>query len=552
MADLAQAASQAERRPAEGDDRIQGYTADDRPDNADKSAYALTGVGSMLIDLQTDHGGQSAVFRSLGTDPELRAAVIDNRRVAAAAWGLSLLVLLVGVGLTFQPAHRRASYVVVVLLASSLPLLLTSAFDDVAQVLDYVFYAGCVLAVYYPLAACVLACARWVRSKLPADLSSPHAPREEAAVSTAATSASVLLAFLLILAGSQSAVAQDQSSVRIVNIKELLPLLEGTPAPIEVPKDAVIIPYDPDKFGQEAASDKLLVPYERYVELWNRANPDKKIVPTVTLPADYALAGAAYEATLGSSDSLQVRGTIEIDVFSDKPVAVPLHLSGGVLVKATVDGAAARLQIVGAENASLPKGNAKPQEPTPQQVAATPNSPDSPLPPRLLLLHLSGKGRKKLEVTLQLGLARQGGWRVVRGQLPVGPAAALTLTVPAPGTEVRQQGLADRATFETKADNERIETSLGTGGLVDLQWRAKVTEGQVDQSLTARSTAVLDVREDSLRLVWQVNLEFGRAFRDSFTFAVPADYLVEQVTGDNIRGWTAKTIATPCGSGRSF
>ncbi len=504
------------------------------------SRFALTGVSSLRIDLASDHGGQSAVFRSLGTDPELRAAVIDNRRVNAAAWGLALLVLLVGIGLTFQSAHRRASYVIVVLLASSLPLLLTDAFDDVAQVFDYVFYAGCVLAVYYPLASCVLACGRWAKSKLPADVTSAVAETP----APAATTAGMLVGLFLIVAGSQSAVAQDPNAVRIVNIKELLPLIEPAPTPIEVPKDAVIIPYDPDKLGQEPASDKLLVPYERYVELWNRANPDKKIVPAVTLPADYALAGAAYEATLGATDSLAVRGTIEIDVFSDKPVAVPLHLSGGVLVKATVDGEAARLQIVGAEHVSTPKPAAKPAELAPQQVAAAaPNPPDSPLPPRLLLLHLSGKGRKKLDVTMQMGMTRQGGWRVVRGQLPVGPATALTLSVPAPGTEVRQQGLADRATFETKAENEKIETSLGATGSLDLQWRPKVTEGQVDQSLTARSTAVLDVREDSLRLVWQVNLEFGRAFRDTFTFAVPAGYLVEQVTGDNIRGWTAKTVA---------
>jgi hypothetical protein len=533
--------AQAGATPATAQPAVPQRAINTEGEEAGTYAYALTGVSSLRIDLQSDHGEQAAVFRSLGTDPELRAAVIDNRRVDAAAWGLSLLVLLVGVGLTFQPAHRRASYVIVVLLASSLPLLLTEAFDDVAQVFDYVFYAGCVLAVYYPLAACCLACSRWVKSKLPAEVTSavaePPAP--------AATTAGLLVGLLLIVGGSQSAVAQDPNSVRIVNIKELLPLLEGTPSPIEVPKDAVIIPYDPDKLDQAPASDKLLVPYERYVDLWNRANPDKKIVPAVTLPADYALAGAAYQATLGSSDSLEVRGTIEIDVFSDKPVAVPLHLSGGVLVKATVDGGAAKLQIVGAEHVSTPKPAAKPQELASQQVAAAaPNSPDAPLPPRLLLLHLSGKGRKKLEVTLQLGMSRQGGWRVVRGQLPVGPATALTLLVPTVGTEIRQQGLADRATFETKAENERIETSLGTGGLVDLQWRPKVTEGQVDQSLTARSTAVLDVREDSLRLVWQVNLEFGRAFRDAFTFAVPAGYLVEQVTGDNIRGWTAKTVAT--------
>ena len=52
-----------------------------------------------------------------------RRSVIDQRRLDAAAWGLALLVLLVGVGLTRRPARGKATYVIVVLLASTVPLL---------------------------------------------------------------------------------------------------------------------------------------------------------------------------------------------------------------------------------------------------------------------------------------------------------------------------------------------------------------------------------------------------------------------------------------------
>ena len=159
---------------------------------------------------------------------------------------------------------------------------------------------------------------------------------------------------------------------------------------------------------------------------------------------------------------------------------------------------------------------------------------------RILLLHLSGKGRKTVELQVRLGLSRQGGWRIVRGQLPVGAAAALTLQVPEAHTEIRLANPADRPTFETKLANDKIETALGSDGRIDLQWRPKVADAMVDQALTARSTAAFDVREDSLRMVSQVRLEFGRAFRDAFSLIAPADYLVEQVTGDNVRGWTAK------------
>ena len=44
-----------------------------------------------------------------------------------------------------------------------------------------------------------------------------------------------------------------------------------------MPEDAIILPYDPDSKAGIKDADKLLVPYDKYVELWNRAHPDKKI-----------------------------------------------------------------------------------------------------------------------------------------------------------------------------------------------------------------------------------------------------------------------------------
>lgn len=463
----------------------------------DKSFWALEGVSSLQIDIAAD--APATTFRSLGEQPQLEAVVTDQRRIGAAACGLGLLVLLVGVGLTNRPTRVKATFVIVVLLASTVPLLLTTAFDEVGQVFDYVFYAGCALIAYYLIAAVVCAIYHGIKSRLPADCCRPPVTQ---------------IVALLIAAGlmlvANTAIAQQPAD---------------DTTPVAVPKDAIIVPYDPDKPREEDAKQKILVPYAKYVELWNLAHPDKKI-ETTPPPVGFAIAGTSYETTLGTADFLSLVGKMQIDVFGDKPVSVPLHLAGGVLEKATVDGQAAKLQLV------EPEPN---QQPAQQQAKAA-----GTLPPRMLLLHLSGKGRKSIELHVRLGLARQGGWRIVHGQLPVGPATALTLTAPTAGTEIRQNGLADRATFETKAADEKIETALGPGGAVDLQWRPKVGEGMVDQALTARSIVAFDVREDSLRVAWQVRLEFGRAFRDSFSLTAPADYLVESVTGDNVRGWTVK------------
>jgi hypothetical protein len=158
----------------------------------------------------------------------------------------------------------------------------------------------------------------------------------------------------------------------------------------------------------------------------------------------------------------------------------------------------------------------------------------------LILLHLEGQGRKRLELQIRMHLERRGGWRVASGQLPAAPATALTLTVPAARTEVRLPNIVDRSEYETAADNEQIATALGAEGALELQWRPKVAEGQVDRSLTASSEAVLDVQEDGLRLIWRLNLEFPRSRRDTFTVLLPDGYLLEKVLGDNVRTWEVK------------
>ena len=116
------------------------------------------------------------------------------------------------------------------------------------------------------------------------------------------------------------------------------------PAPVNVPDDAIILPYDPDSMTGIKDADKLLVPYDKYVELWNRAYPDKKI-ETKAAPAPYALAGAAYKTLLEGDEYLLLTGQMEIDVFADGFVQVPLGLGGGVLAQAELDGKPARLSV---------------------------------------------------------------------------------------------------------------------------------------------------------------------------------------------------------------
>jgi autotransporter-associated beta strand protein len=485
----------------------------------------LEGVRSLRIDLNQSQGfaGETVTFRSLGVEPQLVVTLAGWPRLEVFGWdldalgfGLFLALLLVGLAMTNRPVSQKVRLIILVgLLATLIPL----AFDDleVARACNMLFYAASLLVPYYLLAGL----AKWLCGAI---CRCCCAARPGGAVTTAATT--ILLAVCLLPAAAAQpglpGLPESKSGTYLLRAVE-------PPEPVNVPEDAVIVPYDPAaKQGVEEA-DRLLVPYDKYVELWNRAYPDKKL-ETRPAPVPYALAGAAYRTTLEGEEYLLVSGRLEIDVLSDQYVSIPLGLGGGVLSRAELDGKPARLSI------AEPAGGVNP----PNAPLAAPQA--AAVSRSLLLLLASGKGRHELQVDVRMRLARQAGWRIAEGFLPAAPAASLTITVPQPQTELRlRHQPADRYSLETQQAGEQITTALGADGAISIQWRPKLAAAELDRSLTARSTALLDVQEDGLRLTWRLALEFPRSQREQFTLSVPQEYRVEKLDGGNIRGWEART-----------
>ncbi len=464
-------------------------------------AWALEGISSLHIDIERT--GEPITFQSLGADPRLDLTIADMGRLDSLAWGLALAVFLVGAAMTVQPVGRKVGYIIIVALVATLVPVITARIE-LALITNGMFYAACLLVPYYLVAAFV----RWVAAKV-------RGRRWPVAVAVAAA----VVIFLVLLAGAAMASAGEPPYV----IQVVPP-----PEPVKVPADAIILPYDPaSKTGIQSA-DRLLVPYEKYVELWNQAYPEKPIGSRPP-PAPYALSGAAFAATLQGDEFLLVEGTVDIDVYTDGYAIVPLPLAGGVLARADLDGKPARLSVV--------ESNPKPV-PMAANVSAVPAPPQA-----FVVLYASGQGRHRLNLAVRMRLEKRGGWRVAEGRLPAAPATALALKAPDAGTEIRLGGVADRRSYETKAAAETINTALGADGAVSIQWRPKVSEGQIDLTLTADSTADLDVQEDQLRLRWSLALEFRRGEREFFTIDLPPGYLVEKVEGANVRGWEVKTGA---------
>ncbi len=453
------------------------------------AAGQLAGVRSLKIDLlqSPDDSGRVVTFRSLGVEPRLVVTLADDGRFASLRWALALAVALVGLGLTRRAVRTKTAYVLVVMLPTTLVALLGGI--ELAKVCNAMFFAAALLVLYYLIVGFL----RW-------------SCRVCYRICTWRAAKTATVAVLLATMLGANVYAKPQAAKERV---------------IKLPDDAIILPYDPEWKNGIKDADKLLVPYKKYVELWNRAYPDKKIGVKAP-PAQYALADASYKTLLEGDDFLLLTGRMEIDVFADGYVQILLGLGGGVLTRAEVDGKPARLSVLLRQNTPL----AASQKPAGRSV---------------VVLHVSGKGRHKLELAVRLKLARRGGWRTVEGVLPSAPATALDIVVPKARTELRLGHVVDCRHYETEKADQTIRTALGKHGAIALRWRPRVAAGRIDRTLTAASSAVFDVREDGLRLRWQLTLEFRRAERDQFSVKLPDGYLLEKVEGANVRGWEVRS-----------
>ena len=312
-------------------------------------------------------------------------------------------------------------------------------------------------------------------------------------VTELSSAAAVLIALSVAVAIPTDLPAQD--------INQLLQPLLDQDKPVRIPDDAVVIPYDPADLAQREQAARVLVPYARYVELWNLAHPDQKIGAQAP-PVPFAFAAASYDTVLEDADNITLRGYVELELFTDKPTEVPLALLGGVITSAVLDGHPARLKAV------LPAQS-------PAEVQQAPAVPGQ-LPPAMLTLLAEGQGRHRLELTVRVAVTRQGGSRMVNAVVPYTEANAVNITVPTIETNVRRTLGATALSETTTQASQVLAATLGEGGRLELTWRARITPGSVDQALTAESLAVVDVREDGLHVAWKLAFSFGQTDRSGF------------------------------------
>lgn len=458
----------------------------------------LTAVASLKIELA--RMGQGIGFSSLGVDPKLELTVISRRQLNALAWTLTLMLFAGGIALTCTTTRRKVRYVAAILVLSTLiPAIPGLALS--ALVLNHSFYAGCALAIYYLAARLVSGIALRIRCRI---------------LGSAAALTTSLFLFALI---APDRAAADPAAAAEPGQKYTVEVI--SPQAVPVPDDALVAPYDTDP----ARAPTVLIPQAEFERLWQLAHPAAESVKKAP-PASYGLASAEWHSILREGDFLLLDGSVEITVFSDEYVEVPFSLEGAVITAAYIDGHPARLRYV--SESVVPEA---------AQMVQAAKLHSSETTRSLVYLGITGKGRHVFRCSIRIHAEKQGGWRLVRSRIPATAATTFLLEVPATGTEVIFTGVPDRNSYKTETAGMVIRTALGMEGELNLMWRPRVGQGDLDRSLMIESAAVFDVREDGTRLVWCLNLQFRHGEHDSLVLEIPSGYHVEKVVGNNVRGW---------------
>ena len=472
---------------------------------AETRRWALSGLRSLDIEL-TDTGN-SIDFYNLGEQSTLNATIVNQSRLNWLALAVSLLLAAFGVLLTHGRLDVKLFFLINILLVAAVAPLVAGVDDVFRSVLEMGLLAAVFVAIYFILASLLGPLVR-------------PAPARAARASMVART--LFIGFVCSLSFCSTGQAQE-----IINFDDDLKRLVGALQPdgnVTLPTDAIIIPFDVDDPRGREKADRLLLPYEHYLKLLKQSEAEQT-VEKLNSPVDFMISSAAYELQLDLEEDVEIRGKLTIDVLTDNPVSIALPLEGGALANATVDGRPARLQFVEAKNP-------KPTKQTNQWLKKVRDSS------QIVQLYLDGRGTKTFEFTVQLKPERLGGWRQLNMRLPVGVTRGLKLKSIDSDAEIRLNHDAQQSI--DAEPNQEIATILSAEGRLRLQWKPESAQVAIDQSLTAKSEAVFDIREDGLRLSWLVGLDFRGSERDMFELQVPAGFLVENVSGENIRSWELK------------
>jgi hypothetical protein len=465
------------------------------PEKADLNKGARL---SVAIDFKPPEGSSDRTFEYLGrSSGDASRPVLDvefeslaNRRTFCGA--LTAIVACLCWGLRRRSWRVKSTVAAIGILG---PLALIGVTPMVLKVwLDGIFFGTlCGIAIWL-VYECVQTASTRVASKAG---SSPPSPI--GAVST------VLMLVAVMLGSSSPARAEDAVTA------------QSKPADIIVkrPQQALptVIPYDPDRAPLSA--DRVLLEHRAFLELWNRAHPER---PLGTNPPQEAfVTEARYTARLvpgASSDRghVALAGHIVLHSLVDHTVRVQLPFQGVALQSAQLDGHPALL--------------------IPHPVATGERAPSVRYD-----VVLKSPGTFILEVELELPARVAGSsGEFTMHLLPVA-SGRLSLELPRDATSVRVTG--SDAAFRRRAEGPKdwIDVPIASAGDLTIAWQPGQETAVSARSIESVGKTLFALDDSGLRIFSQFSLQIRQGGATELSFLLPPNAKLTDVRGNDVSGW---------------
>ncbi|MBI3469676.1 MAG: DUF1559 domain-containing protein, partial [Planctomycetes bacterium] len=514
---------------------------------------------SLTLELDT-HGWPGTVFTRQAGAGDLVLRLQDETFAVTLQWAVAAAIALVGWLLRQRSRTARAAWAAIWIglpigLSGLVPLAWTPA-------LDGLFIGG--------LLALTIWCARTVAGRLVAAF-----PRLATA---AAVGVLVFGATRSSLASQVSpqppAVTSPQSAIS--DQSRRAGTISNPPSPL-----TLYVPYDPAD-GDPRKSNRVYLPYDEFLRLWNRAHPKQAIESP---PAQSSLvADVEYEGRI-DGELARFDGRLVVYTFRDEWVRVALPLGNVALERVELDGQPATLEE-------------RIEERGPKTESRRPKAEDREGEKGI---YIEKAGTHVVDVHFSVPVTRLGA--TGRMTVPLRPASAgrLRLRLPEPGLDVQVEGAPggwrrDKLDEgpgvkgeEREANHERRDTTderreakagrpetnaksrvadhsplapgapglrsthhspvefitlpVGGAGEITLRWQPRLQRAAADQLVSVDQSLLIDIQESGIHLRGQFRYRVAQGSVRELRLRVPPGLAVRSVTGTDVADWSIRAEA---------
>lgn len=444
---------------------------------------SMSGLLSLSMALQIPEGSQSVEFEYSGNRTAESGIGIDVAWQDRDALDLGRIFLMTAVALFFWlmiSLSVRARAILAVL-GISVPLgLISVAPGGIHAVLDGIFL-GAVLAVALWILRAVCNCFS------SGEFLKRFAPGVDAKKAT--TAALILIAIV--------------GNSTIASAAEPAP-----PVPQPEPSiNSVIVPYEAG--ADSSSAQRVLLSREQFIQLWNLANPDRKVEGPA--PASGLVGAAFYDCQLSVTDdrtaSVQVLATLILHSFEDGQIALPVPLGTVALSDSLLDGKPASL-VTRADKSG-------------QHVDVI----------------VTGKGQHTLD--LKFAVPAQVDGSVGQFILPLKsvPSGRVVFRLPAEGLDVRVNGSTSAYRRAATDAGPTIEVPVGNGSPLTIAWRPPEQQGMVASIVHVDSSTAVLIDDVGISQSTRVGIKVPQGAVSDLSFDLPGELRVRQIAGPHLAGW---------------